>query len=97
MTALVVRTPLQSLSMTSTQRTAGRRRSARLAFQDDEPVVVPAVKKAKTGSSGAGKANDAEGVNGVNGTGNKADKGKAGGAAKGRSAKSGEWIFAPGT
>ncbi|KAK8241865.1 kinetochore protein-like protein Mis13 [Phyllosticta capitalensis] len=88
MTALVVRTPLQSLSMTSTQRTAGRRRSARLAFQDDEPVVVPAVKKAKTGSSGAGKANDAEGVNGVNGTGNKADKGKAGGAAKGRSAKS---------
>ncbi|KAK8209459.1 kinetochore protein-like protein Mis13 [Phyllosticta capitalensis] len=63
MTALAVRTPLQSLSMTSTQRTAGRRRSARLAFQDDEPVVVPAVKKAKTALSGTGKANDAEGVN----------------------------------
>ncbi|KAK8170615.1 Mis12-Mtw1 protein family-domain-containing protein [Phyllosticta citribraziliensis] len=52
MTALVVRSPLQSLSMTSTQRASGRRRSARLAFQDDEPVVVaPVESKGKAGAA----------------------------------------------
>ncbi|KAK8154476.1 Mis12-Mtw1 protein family-domain-containing protein [Phyllosticta citrichinensis] len=71
MTALVVRSPLQSLSMTSTQRASGRRRSARLAFQDDEQVVVAPVKRAKTGPSGSAKLNDSEEVNGVNGVGNK--------------------------
>ncbi|KAK7516411.1 kinetochore protein-like protein Mis13 [Phyllosticta citriasiana] len=88
MTALVVRSPLQSLSMTSTQRPAGRRRSARLAFQDDEPVLVAPVKRVKTGPSGNAKANDLEEVNGINGAGNKAEsKGKTG-AARGRAAKS---------
>ncbi|KAF2453618.1 Mis12-Mtw1 protein family-domain-containing protein [Lineolata rhizophorae] len=60
MTAVIRREPLQTLNMSSTQRPA-RRRSARLAFEDDD---APPVKKAKTDATktsdaGGGKANGA--------------------------------------
>ncbi|OCK79386.1 hypothetical protein K432DRAFT_330320, partial [Lepidopterella palustris CBS 459.81] len=52
MNALLTRSPLQTLSMTSTQRPT-RRRSARNAFEEDE---VPVVKRAKTEVNGTNRA-----------------------------------------
>jgi len=53
MTALLSRSPLQTLSMISTQRPT-RRRSARHAFEDEEAPDV-AVKRTRTETNGAGK------------------------------------------
>jgi len=54
MTVLLSRSPLQTLSMTSTQRPT-RRRSARHAFEDEEAPAM-AAKRTRTETNEVGKA-----------------------------------------
>lgn len=90
MTVLVVRSPLQTLSMASTQRQATRRRSARRAFDEiaaaeedhHQHIDAPPAKRARKDAT-------AEVVNGT-GTG-KQTNGTAGKAA-GLKTRAGEWL-----
>ena len=63
MTVLLSRSPLQTLSMASTQRPT-RRRSARHAFEDEEALDV-AAKRTRTETNGAGKTAASAKANGM--------------------------------